>query len=62
MSLQLEVGKKYKDRIGDVCEIYAHVGGIYPYIDKKGFTYTVEGKFDLESTGLKMYDLIEEVK
>ena len=57
--MQLEVGKKYKNRLGEIVEI-ANRGNnlIYPFEDTKGYIYTNEGC--LWSYKTSSGDLIEE--
>ena len=61
--MKLEVGKKYRNRKGDVKEIVwkcPHPKGIYSFADVAGAAYTPDGTFDVDSPNCQL-DLIEEV-
>jgi hypothetical protein len=65
--LQLEVGKRYRNRVGDVVEIWGKASDISDMFPFKGYcgasfgpvTYTPDGSFLLGRETI--YDLIEEV-
>jgi hypothetical protein len=61
--MKLEVGKKYRNRQGQVVEITWERPsplGYYPYFDKAGTSYASTGRFNIDSVESKL-DLIEEI-
>lgn len=59
--MKLEVGKSYKNNLGDTVKIVEHTGSCrtYPYVDDKGDTYTEYGCFSLAGSG--RFDLVKQV-
>jgi len=63
MSLQLEVGKSYKDRNGNLVTIThkSNYLGTYPYTGDNKSTYMQDGRFS-HYDDTHVYDLVEEVR
>jgi hypothetical protein len=62
--MKIEIGKTYKDRVGDIVTIAGknpyHDDYMYPYIGNNASTYMEDGRFR-QSDKYHDYDLIEEV-